>query len=500
MKAGLLWVFVGVLGLGVLASSPAAPQVAPTLAPAPPVFSAPELEQLLAPIALYPDELLGQILIAATYPLEVVEAARWRQQPGHAALTGDALDAALAEQDWDPSVKALIPFPQILQMMSTRLDWMQRLGDAFVAQEGDVMDAVQRLRRQAQAAGTLASTPQQIVTDDGETITIEPASPDLVYPPYYNPSQIYGAWPYPNYPPYYFPPPPGYLFGPSLFFGFGVAVIPTLWGWEHVEWRRHRVRIDTDRFNRVDRRNIERRQRPPATQGTWQHDPYHRRGVAYRDPAARERFAKPVPGSPEARRAYRGYDAAAGATPPIGGPAPRVGKRRAATPPARAAAPRGYDAAAGATPTIGGQVPRVGKRRAAAPPAGAAAPRPATEGRRAVQPTAPATPPAAVQQPRPTPPPAVQQPARVPPAAIVQQPRPAPPAAVRQPRPPPSISRPGPPAFEGIARGQDIRSQSSRGQQSLQARPAPVRTAPAPARVAPQGSKAAPQGGRVRGR
>ena len=126
-----------------------------------PTYAAPQLDQLLAPIALYPDPLLAQILMAATYPLEVVEAARWVQDPNNARLRGDQLDAALQPQDWDPSVKSLVPFPQILQMMNSKLDWTQALGNAFLAQQADVMDSVQRLRAQAQAAGTLQSSPDR---------------------------------------------------------------------------------------------------------------------------------------------------------------------------------------------------------------------------------------------------------------------------------------------------------------------------------------------------
>lgn len=130
-------------------------------------WSAAQLDQLVAPIALYPDPLLGPILIAATYPLEVVEAARWLDESGHAKLTGNRLATALQPHDWDPSVKSLVPFPQILQMMDSQLGWMEQLGDAFLAKQGDVMDAVQRLRARARAAGTLYSTPGAVVSVEG---------------------------------------------------------------------------------------------------------------------------------------------------------------------------------------------------------------------------------------------------------------------------------------------------------------------------------------------
>src|SRR6516225_11316355 len=143
--------------------SPPAPAQQPEQPSASP-FKPEELDQLLAPIALYPDELIAQILTAATYPLEIVMAARWVADPKNAALTGDALAKALDGQSWDASVKSLVPFPSVLRMMSDKLDWTQKLGDAFLSQEADCLAAVQRLRRKSQASGTLKSTPQQKVT------------------------------------------------------------------------------------------------------------------------------------------------------------------------------------------------------------------------------------------------------------------------------------------------------------------------------------------------
>jgi hypothetical protein len=119
----------------------------------------------------------------------------------------------------------------------------------------------------------------------------------------------YGSWPDPDYPPYEFPPPQDYEVGPALFFGLGVAIVPLLWGWDRFDWARRRIHIDTDRYNRIDRAAAQRTHRPPATNDTWQHDPYHRQGVAYRDPAARARLTPSPPGSPEQRRVYRGYEA-----------------------------------------------------------------------------------------------------------------------------------------------------------------------------------------------
>ena len=167
-----------------------------------PVFKQEELEQLLAPIALYPDDLVAQILMASTYPLEVVEAARWvKANPN---LKGNQLTSALEKQNWDPSVKSLVNFPSVLTMMNDKLDWTQKLGDAFLAQQKDVMNTVQKLRAKAQASGNLKTTKEQTVVVQDQVIVIQPADPQVIYVPTYNPTVVYGAWPYPAYPPYYY--------------------------------------------------------------------------------------------------------------------------------------------------------------------------------------------------------------------------------------------------------------------------------------------------------
>ena len=161
-----------------LAAEPAAPAPsAPAAATAPtapaeqPAFSIEQIEQMVAPIALYPDALLAQVFMSATYPLEIVQAARWVKK--NEALKGEALDAALRDQPWDPSVKTLVLFPTVLQRMNDNLDWTQDLGDAFLAQEQEVMDTVQRLRQEAQKTGALKDTPQQKVVVEKETIVVE---------------------------------------------------------------------------------------------------------------------------------------------------------------------------------------------------------------------------------------------------------------------------------------------------------------------------------------
>src|SRR5258708_35859440 len=156
-----------------------------------------QLQQLVAPIALYPDSLVAQILAASTFPEQVVEADRWVQ--AHPDLKGDALGQAVDQQPWDPSVKALTAFPSVLGNMDKNLSWTSSIGDAFYNQEQDVMDAIQEMRRRAQEAGSLKTTPRQTVTAQGSTIIIEPTSPEVVYVPAYDPWSVYGgpveAWP-----------------------------------------------------------------------------------------------------------------------------------------------------------------------------------------------------------------------------------------------------------------------------------------------------------------
>jgi len=322
MKVALIRVLAGIVSVVALVM----PTTVYAQAPAP--FSLQQLDQMLAPIALYPDPLLGQILMAATYPLEVIEAARWLQDPGNASLKGDQLAVALQSEDWDPSVKSLVPFPQVLQMMNRQSGWMQQLGDAFLAQQVEVMDSVQRLRAQASTSGTLYSTPEAVVSSDGATTTIEPADPQLIYVPSYDPTTIYGDWSYPDYPPYYFPLYPAYgsLVRGGISFGFVISVVIPLWGWDNFDWRHRRIGIDADRYNAINRHR-----RPRATSATWEHDPFHRRGIAYRDERSRQRFLGNPGGSPETRRAYRGFEGAPPVAPPAvrsDFPAPRLPSAR----------------------------------------------------------------------------------------------------------------------------------------------------------------------------
>jgi Protein of unknown function (DUF3300) len=258
-------------------------------------FKPEEIEQIVAPIALYPDSLLSQIFMASTYPLEIVEASRWAKQNKN--LKGDALAQALEKQNWDPSVRSLVNFPDVLSNMSDKLDWTQKLGDAFLSQQKEVMDAVQRLRAKAEAAGNLKTTEQQKVIVEEKVIKIEPASPQVVYVPTYNPTVVYGAWPYPAYPPYPWYPP-GYAFGASMLaFGTGVA-LGAAWGyaWGGANWGRGEVDVDINRNTNFNT-NINREQAKQNLQargqregGSFQHDPSHRKGVGYRDDATAQKF------------------------------------------------------------------------------------------------------------------------------------------------------------------------------------------------------------------
>ncbi len=269
-----------------LAPRPAMAQAAaPGTAPQgtePTTYNAEQLDALLAPVALYPDPLLTQILMASTFPLEIVEASRWLEQPGNAQLQGDALTQALQSQNWDPSVKSLVPFPQVLAMLNNNLNWTQQLGYAFATQQADVMASVQRLRLQAQQAGTLQSTAQQTVSTDQGAIVIQPANPQVVYVPVYNPTVVYGPWPYPALPPVYFPPPPGYVatnaFISGLAFAAGVAVVGSLWGWAQPSWYHGNVNVNVNRWNNI---NVNR---TVINSNVWRPPPRGASGLPMRPP------------------------------------------------------------------------------------------------------------------------------------------------------------------------------------------------------------------------
>ena len=392
-----------------------------------PLYSAAQLDQLLAPIALYPDQLLGQILMASTYPIEVVQADRWVKDPRNAGLRGDQLAGAIERIDWDPSVKSLVPFPQILALMDERLDWTQNLGDAFLAQQADVMDSVQRLRYQAQIAGTLQSTPQQTVVYVDRAIAIQPASPTVIYVPVYDPNVAYGTWRYPSYPPYYFPPPRGRYLGPAIVsgigFSIGFGVVRALWGWDDWDWGHRRLHVDANRYNTINNYFIRNDRRPAVKSADWSHDSYHRRGVVYRAPQSQAKFRQAPAGRPEVRRDARGFEANV----PARQPGPINGNRSSDTRPTARATPARPNTQ---RPSVGAQVPTASTPRQQAPL----------------------------------------------PTATTQRP-----AAVARPAPIPA------PAFQGFAKGADVRTQAERGRASRQrtAPKAAAKTTPKPEAKAP---------------
>ena len=265
-----------------------------------PAFSQAELDQMLAPIALYPDVLLSQILVAATYPLEIVEAARWSAaNPG---LEGEQAVTAVEYQAWDPSVKALVAFPGVLDRMNEDLNWTRALGDAFLFQEAQVMDSVQNLRQRAYEAGNLNSTENARVVRENQVIVIEPANPQVVYVPYYNPQVVYGSWWWPGYAPVYWGPPPGIhlSLGFNWGWGRGIFVSPGFF-FSSFDWYRrqtvvvHRQHTYHHRPHFVSGRHIRYADYP-----RWQHNSNHRRGVAYRHDSLQRQFGT-------SRRSGTGY-------------------------------------------------------------------------------------------------------------------------------------------------------------------------------------------------
>jgi uncharacterized protein DUF3300 len=316
-------------------------------------FKAEELEQLVAPIALHPDSLLVQLLMASTYPLEVVQAARFVKENSN--LKGDQLNQALQQYQWDDSVKSLVTFPQVITMMNDKLDWLQKLGDAFLAQQAELMAAVQRLRARAHESGQLKSNAQQnvvvepsaavasqpsttaaqtqpaspvqvvappatvqVVQAPPTVIKIEPTNPQVVAVPAYDPVVVYGAWPYPAYPPYY-PYPPGYFAAGAMMFGAGVAVGAAMWG--NADWNGGEININNQTANNFTN-NVNNKSEAKArvenrssnagsgtagqNKGNWKHNPDHRKGVQYRDKGSQERFNKTGPGNAQSREAFRG--------------------------------------------------------------------------------------------------------------------------------------------------------------------------------------------------
>lgn len=300
----------------VLAQAPQQPP--PPAQPAPPaagpsqqLLSEGQLDALVSPIALYPDALLSEVLMASTYPLEVVEADRWAE--ANKNLKGDALKSAVDQQTWDDSVKSLAATPSVLDMMSQKLSWTQQLGDAVLAQQPDVMDAIQRLRTKAQANNKLVSNQQQTVSTQQQAgkqvIVIAPTQPQTMYVPYYDPTVVYGPWPYPAYPPYYWPAP-GYIaagvIATGLAFGAGYALGRWVgggywgggfnWGGNNINVNRN---VNINNFNNFNRGNG----------NNWTHNPVHRQGVRYANANVAAKFGgnrNAVAGGAQNRMDFRG--------------------------------------------------------------------------------------------------------------------------------------------------------------------------------------------------
>ncbi len=279
-----------------LALALAAPAIAAAQAGDKP-FSREQLDQMTAQIALYPDALLSQVLMASTYPADVAEAAKWSR--AHADDKGDEAVEKVQDQPWDPSVQSLVAFPQVIIMMGEKPDWVKDLGDAFLAQPDAVMDSVQRLRAAAQRAGNLKSNNEVIVTTETvpppdvvveaaspppppQVIVIEQKSPEVIYVPSYNPTYVYGPWPYPAYPPYYIPYPPGYWFSAAVItgiaWGVGIGVRNAMWG--GCNWWNHDVNINVNRYNNINRNN--QINRGNINNAKWNHNVENRRNTPYR--------------------------------------------------------------------------------------------------------------------------------------------------------------------------------------------------------------------------
>jgi hypothetical protein len=268
-----------------------------------------QLDSLVAPIALYPDPLLSQVLVASTYPLEIIQLQQWMAQ--HKDLKGDALTTAVQKEDWDPSIQAMSVLPDAVKQLADNIKWTTDLGNAFLAQQADVMDAVQRMRMKAKNAGNLKSTEQQKVevqTVESKTVVvIQQANPQIVYVPSYNPVVVYGPPVYP-YPPIYYPPPGYYAAGVAIAFGVGIAIGAAYhggWGygcgWGHSSIN---INVNNNYVSHYNRTNINNGNRVSHHNngGTWQHNPQHRGGAPYSNRATATQYGGTTRGDSLASR------------------------------------------------------------------------------------------------------------------------------------------------------------------------------------------------------
>ena len=299
---GLALISSGWLGAQTPAPPPAQSQAMTTTNEAPKLPNN-QLDSLVAPIALYPDQLLSQTLVAATYPLEVIQLQQWMEKNKN--LKGQALSDEVEKQSWDPSIQAMAAFPDVVNRMSDNIQWTTDLGNAFLAQQSDVLDAIQRMRATAQSKGILKATQQQKVeTQTGQggkqAIVIQQANPDVVYVPSYNPTVVYGAPAYP-YPPIYYPPPGYYAAGAAVAFGTGVALGAAWggnWGW-NCGWGNNNVNVNVNNkyvnnynknvnknYNQANFNKTNYNQANKINSGQWQHNPQHRGGAPYNKASA----------------------------------------------------------------------------------------------------------------------------------------------------------------------------------------------------------------------
>ena len=266
-----------------------------------------QLDALVAPIALYPDPLLAQTLAASTYPLEIVQLQQWLQK--NPKLKDKALADAVAKQPWDPSIQAMAGLPDVVKRLADDIQWTTDLGNSFLAQQGDVMDAVQRMRKKAQSSGNLKSNEQQKietkVVEEKQVIVVEQANPQVVYVPAYNPVVVYGPPIYP-YPPIYYPPPGYYAAGAAISFGVGVAMGAMWsggWGWNCGWGGSGNVNINVNNnFNRVNHYNNVNNVNNVRGGNSWQHNPGHRGGTPYRDRTTADRYGGTARGDSVANR------------------------------------------------------------------------------------------------------------------------------------------------------------------------------------------------------
>ena len=283
-------------------------------------FSKEQLDQMTAQVALYPDSLLSQLLMATTYPDEFAKAYAWSK--AHPDAKGDDAVKQVENEGWDPSVASMVGFPEVLITLGEKTDWVKNIGDAFLAQPDDVMDSVQRLRAQAQKAGNLKSNEQVKVSTEAapapaqttvvqqsapppQVIVIEPAQPSVVYVPAYNPAVVYGPWPYPAYPPYYYPTPPGYWFSRTvatgIAWGVGIGISNALWG--GFNWGRGDVNINVNRYNNI---NVNNRLDVNSNRTNWNHNPEHRQSNYRGGDQTRQNLNKQYQSGN--REQYRGRD------------------------------------------------------------------------------------------------------------------------------------------------------------------------------------------------